>query len=548
VLLDGLDEVIEESRRKFVAEQASAFIREAVLNGNCVLLTSRIYGYRAAPLSVNLPHITVLDFRREEIEMFARQWSRAMATWDAQGCETPQTELSAQAEERRLLEGIRSNPGVERLAANPLLLTMLALLQRQVGALPQRRIQLYDLYIYALVQNWEENRSRGVRLKAPKRIDTLEAENILIPLALWLQQNKPSGTATRTELLRQITCIFLREAGYNPDATDIPAIVCADAERRAENFLADMRQFSGLLVECGQNAFGFRHLTFQEYFAGRALARMDADKRWELLKPNLHAGRWREAVLLAAARLGVTENRGDQATALVERIFDADSDYEPALHRDLFLAADCATDDIGVSLPVLRRIVSGLAVLATSRVPTLAISGVRNLSKLGLLRAGDRPRLPEALLALVPALDAITQQTRGALLESIFPVWSESAELTEKAKEAIVEEVARAEYWYDIRQYQDMAPYLRASTALRDAVAAKLADEASNVRGAAIHAVSRLLAGDAELRGAVAAKLADENQYVRGAAIRGLSPLAVDDAGLRYNLMPVLASICRETP
>ena len=248
-----------------------------------MLLTSRIYGYRAAPLSVNLPHITVLDFRREEIETFARQWCRAMAAWDAEGYELPQTELVAQAEERRLLEDIRSNPSVERLAVNPLLLTMLALLRRQVGGLPQRRIELYDLYIRALIQNWEENRSRGARLKMPKRVDTLEAENVLIPLSLWLQQNKPSGTATRTELMARLVRVYLRDAGENPNAPDLAASARHDAERRAESFLEDMRQFSGLLVERGQNAFGFRHLTFQEYFAGRALARMPADERWTLM-------------------------------------------------------------------------------------------------------------------------------------------------------------------------------------------------------------------------------------------------------------------------
>ena len=37
---------------------------------------------------------------------------------------------------------------------------------------------------------------------------------------------------------------------------------------------------SGLIVERGNDAFGFLHLTFQEYFAGRALAQMKAEDRW----------------------------------------------------------------------------------------------------------------------------------------------------------------------------------------------------------------------------------------------------------------------------
>lgn len=51
---------------------------------------------------------------------------------------------------------MRSNPSLEQLAANPLLLTMLALLRRQVGKLPERRIELYERYVRTLLDNWEE--------------------------------------------------------------------------------------------------------------------------------------------------------------------------------------------------------------------------------------------------------------------------------------------------------------------------------------------------------------------------------------------------------
>jgi len=55
-----------------------------------------------------------------------------------------------------------------------------------------------------------------------------------------------------------------------------------------------MRQMSGLLVERGHDAFGFLHLTFQEYFAGRALARLGEEERWNTVYPHLHDPRWRE--------------------------------------------------------------------------------------------------------------------------------------------------------------------------------------------------------------------------------------------------------------
>lgn len=149
-------------------------------------------------------------------------------------------------------------------------------------------------------------------------------------------------------------------------------------------------------MERGHNAFGFRHLTFQEYFAGLALALMDAEARWNLVRPNLHSNRWREPILLSAASIGVSGKRQDQATRLVESILATGSEYENLLHRDLFLAADCAVDDIGIDLPLLRRIVEQLAGLAMSQVPAVSARAVELLSRLSLLRAGEERRVPEA--------------------------------------------------------------------------------------------------------------------------------------------------------
>jgi predicted NACHT family NTPase len=115
----------------------------------------------------------------------------------------------------------------------------------------------------------------------------------LIELALWLQQHRPSGTATRHDLLEQLTTFYLRD-DYGIAPAQATGKQRREAAGRAESVLCDMRQYSGLLIERGQNAFGFRHLTFQEYFAGRALARMEDKERWQLVQPNLHSNRWRE--------------------------------------------------------------------------------------------------------------------------------------------------------------------------------------------------------------------------------------------------------------
>jgi predicted NACHT family NTPase len=244
-----------------------------------------------------------------------------------------------------------------------------------------------------------------------------------------------------------------------------------------------MRQFSGLLVERGHNAFGFRHLTFQEYFAGRALARMTAELRWELIGQNLHSNRWREPILLAAARLGVTENRGAQATGLIKRILNAGSDHESRLHRDLFLAADCAIDDINVALPELRRIAVQIEALLSACVPSLAVGALHRLYQLSQLQASDQPRLPEARTALITALqlDKVIKMPR------------------------IVREVANDVLHNLLSEQPD----------LRAVISDHLADNNWDMRQAAITALAPLLPHYPDLCAAVRDCLADIMMYVR---------------------------------
>ena len=134
VLLDGLDEV--HSGRAAVVNKVEDFAIDAVRKGNKIVVTSRIVGYREAPLAVNDWAIyTLLDFDAELIQQFVTSWCQTFEK-SIHG-NTPQAHLAAEKEHRDLLEAIQSNPGVARLASNPLLLTILALIKRQGIELPR---------------------------------------------------------------------------------------------------------------------------------------------------------------------------------------------------------------------------------------------------------------------------------------------------------------------------------------------------------------------------------------------------------------------------
>jgi hypothetical protein len=239
LLLDGLDEVLSMRTRQFVANQVEGLIQQWAAKGNRFALLRSVVGYREAPLAGNLPHVTVLDFGRNEIERFTEQWCYAYEKWVADGKETAVVKQRAESEKEALLSDVRSNASIERLAASPLLLTMLALLRRQVGKLLDRRIELYQRYVRTLIDNWQSARSQGARQKEPKRFKTSTAIAHLIELALWLQQHKPSGTASRHELESILQEICLRFEGHDPTNPSRKASV--QAQQEAERFRKDMR-------------------------------------------------------------------------------------------------------------------------------------------------------------------------------------------------------------------------------------------------------------------------------------------------------------------
>ena len=498
VLLDGLDEVLENVTRRHVAEQTSAFIQQQRGTGNRFVVTSRVVGYREAKLPGDLPHVTVLDFGTAEIRQFAHQWCRVYEIWVA-GRETPTALQRAVVEEADLLDDVTSNSSVAQLAANPLLLTMLALLRRQVGKLPDRRVELYEKYVRTLIDNRERERSEGARQHGPERFDPHQAIDHLIDLALWLQRNRPSGTARLRDIEEALVEICLRFDGYAQPHT-APAKARVQAEGTAARFFVDMRHFAGLLAERGRDAFGFLHLTFQEYFAGRALARMTPEERWRIVQPHLHQPRWREPILLCAAQLGVIDKRRGEADALAQQILEAASPHEQMLHRDLFLAGAVAADDVGLGQETIANLQAGLEPLISSPIPTVQEQAIRGLAHLA--RLGSR----SASAALLAALG--DSELRDAVMAHCTPL----------LRSPLGREV-------------------------RGAILGKLDDGDNDVRSAAVGALGSLVGSDGEVRGAILGKLDDASWPVRIAALNSLLDSADADAEIAAILLPWLAMV-----
>jgi HEAT repeat protein len=327
ILLDGLDEVIEPSQRSMIASQINSLMRAHEPQGNRLVVTSRVAGYRLSPLDGDIPHYRAQDMNDTQIERFLQQWCNAVERFQTPGLSPTAQQANAQKEIDGITASIENNAGVKRLATNPLLLRTLALIHRTGARLPQRRIELYKLAADTLIKDWQL--ARGIPEAALVNDD--EATRLLSELAYWMHEHKPAGLASEGEVKHRLAEVKAELAGKDPSD---PEILKAVSE-----FLDRIRQRTGLFVERAPKRFGFMHLTFEEYFTARWLVNKPklAAKR---IRAKLHRPRWEEPILLAIAFYGM--NFDDVSDLIEEAILGKDlggpSPYEDILHRDLFFA------------------------------------------------------------------------------------------------------------------------------------------------------------------------------------------------------------------
>ena len=310
LLMDGLDEVQSLAQRTTLVKRLEAFFAHHHKAGNKFVLTSRIVGYRELRPSVDgLVECTLVDFEQTEIEQFVHKWSHALER-AVQG-DNRLAQQQAQQEGRELLAAIGRNPGVRQLAANPLLLTILALMKRQGVTLPERRAQLYETYVKTLLRTW--NLARSLDGRPQREVNDTETLRVLAPLALWMHESSPGvGLVKREKVRRKLIDIYAGRGAADPEAA-------------TERFLTDVHRYASLLLERGPGEYGFIHLTFQEYLAGVAVVQsgpLQVEPIVEKLAANLGQESWREVTLLAVGYLGLIQQREEAADAVVLQLLD----------------------------------------------------------------------------------------------------------------------------------------------------------------------------------------------------------------------------------
>ena len=330
ILLDGLDEVVEESKRYAVVQQIENFLGQ--YHQNLAIITSRPAGYKRDFFNTSeFEHYQLQLFDDAKVDRFINNWYDSRVRDAAE----------AQRRKDSIKKALDENDRIKLLARNPLLLTIIALIHRYQAELPRARHKLYEKAVETLLKNWDANKNLTEK-SVFKCLDADDLRRLMEILAYWIHtqgstDNREGGTLiAKEDLLEQLT----------QNIKTKKQVERFQAKKEAKRFVDFIQQRTGLLNEQGQDLYAFVHKTFQEYLCAQEIGyQADDDDDFEIvlkhIREHLHDPHWREVLLLLIA-----QQKPKKAARAMREIRAANSEHEEWLQRDLFFAGSCLAENI----------------------------------------------------------------------------------------------------------------------------------------------------------------------------------------------------------
>ncbi len=304
-LFDGLDEVANPTYRAEIATMITG-IREA--HGGRGIITGRIVGcqqLRPRFHHADIHCFTLLDLSDEQIADFLERWHR-LAFPNA-------PDLGARRHER-LTRTLADNPTVRDLCRNPLLLTLVALLNRG-DELPRRRHKLLERATELMLSQWETN--KNLPAGSAIQFDPADKRRYLAELAWHMLTELPEGPGNviEAEDLERFTITFCER---HFQASPLPAAANARA------LIQHLRERNYILGLLGGTQFGFLHKAFFEYLAAEEAAHRFRSQQWRLADlQRLFVDHWREdtwtEILILICGL-LQEDRSEPVVATLQAV------------------------------------------------------------------------------------------------------------------------------------------------------------------------------------------------------------------------------------
>ncbi|NET56719.1 MAG: NACHT domain-containing protein [Symploca sp. SIO2E6] len=327
VMFDGLDEVFEPTQREKVITDIHRFTNEYPKVR--VIVTSRIIGYKHQRLrDAKFRHFLLQDLESEQIQDFIYRWHELTFT----------DEADKERKRERLQRAIDTSKAIGELAGNPLLLTMMAILNRN-QELPRDRPELYNQASRVLLHQWDVER----KLLADPRVDVVaidykDKQAILRQIAYFMQAADKglAGNLIRGSDLERILTGYLKSVEVSNPRTIARLLI---EQLRGRNFI---------LCFLGGDSYGFVHRTFLEYFCASEFVErfskrgIEGGLTLEELKTEVFGKHWQDESWHEVLRLIAGMIDTSFAGELIDYLMTLDGEEEKFIN--LFLAAECLSD------------------------------------------------------------------------------------------------------------------------------------------------------------------------------------------------------------
>ena len=321
LLLDGLDEIFDLGMRQAVVNDIVRLTTE--YPHARFVLTSRVIGYQHQTLrDAGFQHYMLQDLDRAQIQTFIQRW-HDLAYLDPEDRKTKR---------ERLEKAIDESLAIRELAENPLLLTMMALLNRH-QELPRDRTELYEQASRLLLQQWDASRAlQDNKLLVGKSFDYKDKQAMLRAVAFRMQTYPKglAGNVISTEDLKYILVEYLRDQRY-----EAPRDV-------AQQLIQQLRERNFILCFLGDDYYAFVHRTFLEFFCAWAFVwkfEKDQTLKLEDLQRETFDAHWQDEIWHEVLRLITGRVEASFAGRFIRSLLEKADPSHKQTH--VFLAAQC---------------------------------------------------------------------------------------------------------------------------------------------------------------------------------------------------------------
>jgi len=321
VFFDGLDEVFEETLRGNITAEIISFARDYPRAR--VIVTTRVIGFAIGSpnpeqfRSAGFRQFTLQYFDDPEIQEFVQRWYSTAIPDQSEGDELAE----------RLIRTVSESNAIRELAGNPLLLTMMALLNRRKH-LPRERVKVYEACAELLVEGWDAARhlDRSAYLVHDDKVEILQR------IAYEMQHEREGlrGNMLSETRLKSILVAALQDRNIQNPRMAAQRIVIGLTER------------DFMLCFVGDEQFSFVHRTFLEYFCAKEYKShlenaSGKDELCALFGSRWSEDAWQEVLRLICAMVGP-----DLAATLVRELLSAKTNESG--WKAILLTAECVNE------------------------------------------------------------------------------------------------------------------------------------------------------------------------------------------------------------